>query len=108
MASVRGYFGLSGAVLQEVKRITQREKHSFQSGKHNKKAIVDAEEQSIVESPFSGRRTRLHRPIKTSSRQHKQVQQQAIEADPEDYPKEGANAGEQPVKAIVTAAERHK
>src|SRR5260370_33374 len=84
---------LSRMALQKVKPVAQREEDSFQSGKDQEKAVVDAEEQSIVEAPFIGGRTGLHRAIKTASRRHEQAQQQKIKANPEDYPEERADAG---------------
>jgi hypothetical protein len=94
IAFFRGDFGLRRAALQKIKRVAKREKHSFQSCKDGKKTIVDAEEQSIVETPFTRRGTRLHGAIEAARRHHKKVQQQAIKSDPENYPEERANAGE--------------
>src|SRR6185369_7881527 len=101
-------FGLRRVALQKIKCITQRKKHGFQSRKHDEEAVVNAEQQPIIETPLSRRWTRLHSAIEAARRHHKKVQQQAIKAEPENYPEERANAGKQSVKAIVAAAQRHK
>jgi hypothetical protein len=81
-------------VLQQVKPIAQCKKDSFQSGKDHEKAVVDTEEQAIIEAPFIGWRTGLHSTIEAACCHHEEAQQQKIKAKPEDYPEERANAQE--------------
>src|SRR3954465_3072541 len=101
-------FALCRMALQKIKRIAQHQEHGFESGKDHEKAVVYLEKQSVIEAPFSGRGTRLHGAIETARRHDKEVQQQAIKADPEHDPEKRANAGEERAQAIVCAAECHK
>src|SRR6185503_6906010 len=94
-------FALCCVALQKIKGIAQHQEHGFQSGKDHEKAVVDPEKQSVIESPLSCRRTRLHGAIEAARRHHKEVQQQAIKTDPEHNPEQRANAGKEFAQSIV-------
>ncbi len=45
-------FVFQAMVLGHIKRIAQRQKHSFHPNEDQQKAVVDAEQQSILKAPL--------------------------------------------------------
>src|SRR5215469_2689987 len=96
---------LAQSLLRQISGVAQHQERRFHSCKHNQKTVVDSQQHSVVGTPLVRRTPDLYRLVHIARDHDKITQQQEVEPDGKDHPKERAYALKNAAQAISAAAE---